>query len=197
MHIFHVGAFRLQNKKSQMLFLLALLAFMASCSPQQLTTTPPTLPQPTDTQLAAGLPATASLTPELQPMNQSQFADVLSVRVTGEPGAYQFAVEIASPDTGCEQYADWWEVVSQGEELLYRRILLHSHVDEQPFTRSGGPVEIDADAVIYVRAHMNTSGYGGVVMKGTVRDGFEPTGVEAGFGSELERVPPQPEDCAF
>lgn len=138
-------------------------------------------------------------------MNQSQFADVLSVRVTGEPGAYQFAVEIASPDTGCEQYADWWEVVSQGEELLYRRVLLHSHVDEQPFTRSGGPVEIDADAVIYVRAHMNTSGYGGVVMKGTVRDGFEPTGVEAGFGrrpepvegSELERVPPQPEDCAF
>ena len=145
-------------------------------------------------------------------MTQTQFANVLSVQVTGNPGAYQFAVEIASPDTGCEQYADWWEVVSQDGELLYRRILLHSHVDEQPFTRSGGPVDVAADAVVYVRAHMNTTGYGGQILMGTVRDGFEPVvshrrdagsrgtngaEAEAGFGSGLERVPPQPEDCAF
>ncbi len=130
-------------------------------------------------------------------MNQTSFADVLSVRVSGEPGAYQFAVEIASPDTGCEQYADWWEIVSVDGDLLYRRILLHSHVDEQPFTRSGGPVEIDASAVVYVRAHMSTTGYGGWVLRGTVRDGFEPAEVETGFGSGLERIPPQPEDCVF
>ena len=130
-------------------------------------------------------------------MNQSQFADVLSVSISGNSGAYQFAVEIASPDTGCDQYADWWEVVSKDGELLYRRILLHSHVDEQPFTRSGGPVDITADTLVYVRAHMNTVGYGGAVMTGTAQDGFEPTEVEAGFGSELERIPPQPEDCAF
>jgi hypothetical protein len=130
-------------------------------------------------------------------MSPSQLADVQSVQVSGEPSAYQFAVELASPDTGCEQYADWWEVVGQDGELLYRRILLHSHVDEQPFTRSGGPVEIEADEVVYVRAHMNTVGYGGAVMRGTVQGGFEPVEVEAGFGSDLERVPPQPEDCAF
>ena len=88
-------------------------------------------------------------------MNQTSFANVLSVQVTGNPGAYQFAVEIASPDTGCEQYADWWEVVSQDGQLLYRRILLHSHVDEQPFTRSGGPVEVAADELVYVRAEGN------------------------------------------
>ena len=130
-------------------------------------------------------------------MNQTSFANVLSVQVTGNPGAYQFAVEIASPDTGCEQYADWWEVISQDGQLLYRRILLHSHVDEQPFTRSGGPVDIAVDEVVYVRAHMNTVGYGGAVLKGTVQAGFKPVEVEAGFGSGLERVPPQPEDCAF
>jgi len=117
--------------------------------------------------------------------------------VTGEPGAYQFAVEIASPDAGCEQYADWWEVVSAEGDLIYRRILLHSHVDEQPFTRSGGPVEIDASAVVYVRAHMSTTGYGGAVLMGTAQDGFKPAEVETGFGSGLERIPPQPEDCAF
>jgi hypothetical protein len=130
-------------------------------------------------------------------MNQSAFANALSVQVTGNPGGYQFAVEVASPDTGCEQYADWWEVVSSDGQLLYRRILLHSHVDEQPFTRSGGPVEIAVDEVVYVRAHMNTTGYGGQVLQGTARDGFKPVVVEAGFGSELERIPPQPEDCAF
>lgn len=130
-------------------------------------------------------------------MNQTSFADVLSIRVTGEPGRYQFGVEIASPDTGCEQFADWWEVLSDDRQLLYRRILLHSHVDEQPFTRSGGPVEIDASSVVYIRAHMNTTGYGGQVLRGTVQGGFEPVEVEPGFGSGLERVPPQPEDCAF
>ena len=130
-------------------------------------------------------------------MNQTSFANVLSVQVTGNPGAYQFAVEIASPDTGCEQYADWWEVIGQDGQLLYRRILLHSHVDEQPFTRSGGPVDIAVDEVVYVRAHMNTVGYGGAVLKGTVQAGFKPVEVEAGFGSGLEQVPPQPEDCAF
>lgn len=130
-------------------------------------------------------------------MNQNQFADVLSVNVSGGSGAYQFAVEIASPDTGCEQFADWWEIFNEEEELLYRRILLHSHVTEQPFTRSGGPVDITADAIVYIRAHMNTTGYGGLLMKGTVQNGFEPVMVEAGFGAELERIPPQPEDCAF
>lgn len=130
-------------------------------------------------------------------MDRTQFANVHSVQVSGEPGNYQFAVEIASPDTGCEQFADWWEVVSEDGELLYRRILLHSHVDEQPFVRSGGPVDITADTVVFVRAHMNTSGYGGAVMQGTPQDGFEPVEVETGFGADLEQVPPQPEDCAF
>ena len=130
-------------------------------------------------------------------MDANSFANVLSVQVSGNPGAYQFAVEVSSPDRGCEQFADWWEVVSEDGQLLYRRILLHSHVDEQPFVRSGGPVEIEADTAVFVRAHMNTTGYGGAVMKGTVQGGFEPVEVQDGFGSELEKIPPQPEDCAF
>ena len=130
-------------------------------------------------------------------MPETQFANVVSVQVTGSPGAYQFAVEVSSPDRGCEQFADWWEVVSEDRQLLYRRILLHSHVEEQPFVRSGGPVEISADTLVYVRAHMNTSGYGGQVLKGTVQDRFKLVKVDASFGSSLERVPPQPQDCAF
>jgi len=131
------------------------------------------------------------------PVLKSNFADVISVNVSGEPGAYQFAVEISSPDTGCQQFADWWEVFNEDEQLLYRRILLHSHVGEQPFVRSGGPVDIREDSVVYVRAHMNSVGYGGLMLMGSVQDGFEHVEVEADFGSNLEQVSPQPEGCAF
>ncbi|MDH3311009.1 MAG: hypothetical protein OEM95_10050 [Gammaproteobacteria bacterium] len=124
-------------------------------------------------------------------------ADVISLQVTGEPGAYQFTVGIRSPDSGCQQYADWWEVVSEEGKLLYRRVLLHSHVNEQPFTRSGGPVPIQSDTIVWVRAHINSAGYGGAAYKGSVKSGFtrvKPSGV---FSAELANQPPLPTDCAF
>jgi hypothetical protein len=124
-------------------------------------------------------------------------ADVLAVEVRGEAGAYTFSVEIASPDTGCDQYADWWEVVSEGGELLYRRVLAHSHVDEQPFRRSGGPIAIDADTVVWVRAHMHPGGYGGTALKGSVRAGFEVAEVDGPFAPGVEALPPHPDGCAF
>lgn len=130
-------------------------------------------------------------------MPQTQFADVLSVQVTGNPGAYQFAVEIASPDTGCEQYADWWEVFSEDGQLLYRRILLHSHVNEQPFTRSGGPVPIESDTIVLVRAHMNPGGYGNQGMEGSFEGGFGQVELSPDFAAGLEQTPPLPQGCNF
>lgn len=124
-------------------------------------------------------------------------ADVVSVEVTGDPNRYQFSVEIASPDEGCHQYADWWEVLTEEGDLIYRRILAHSHVDEQPFVRSGGPVAIGADTVVVVRAHMHPGGYGGRVMRGTVRMGFEEMEFDPDFAVEVESEPPLPTGCAF
>ena len=65
-------------------------------------------------------------------------ANVMQVSVGGNPGSYTFSVTIESPDSGCDQYADWWEVVSPEGQLIYRRVLLHSHVREQPFHSLGG-----------------------------------------------------------
>lgn len=124
-------------------------------------------------------------------------ADVTAVSVSGGPGAYQLSVTIRSPDTGCEQYADWWEVVAEDGTLIYRRILAHSHVNEQPFTRSGGPVPIGADSLVVVRAHMVPTGYGGQVMRGTPAAGFAPAARTADFAAPLEDASPQPEGCAF
>ncbi len=130
------------------------------------------------------------------------FADVTGVTATGDPGAYTFAVTVASEDVDCTQYADWWEVISESGELHYRRILAHSHTAANgtgnPFTRDGGPVPVQADDMLIIRAHMNTVGYKGKVMKGSVAGGFTPaTDIASDFAADLESAPPLPAGCAF
>jgi hypothetical protein len=136
-------------------------------------------------------------TPEVQTTIPTSHADVVSVSMSGEPGANNFSVTISSPDEGCSQYADWWEIVSQDGELMYRRILLHSHVDEQPFTRSGGPVSIEADTIVLVRAHMHPGGYGGLAMKGSLEQGFEQVELSPDFAANLLQTSPLPQGCNF
>jgi len=124
-------------------------------------------------------------------------ADVTAVAVTGTAGEYRFSVTVSSPDSGCDRYADWWEVIDAEGALLYRRVLAHSHVGEQPFTRSGGSVAIEADRIVWVRAHMHPDGYGGKVLRGTVADGFGEAELEAEFAAELAELEPLPGDCGF
>jgi hypothetical protein len=127
-------------------------------------------------------------------------AIVKEVKISGSENAYDFTVTLKSPDTGCEQYANWWEVISaDGNTLIYRRILGHSHVDEQPFARSGGLVEIADNTEVVIRAHMHPLGYGEglIAMKGSVADGFQALEVAANFGLGLEDSSPQPSGCAF
>jgi hypothetical protein len=133
-------------------------------------------------------------------VTSSEPAIVQDIKVSGNENTYTFAVTLKSPDTGCEQYANWWEVISaDGNTLIYRRILGHSHVDEQPFSRSGGKVAITANTEVVIRAHMHPTGYGeGIIaMKGTVATGFIATNVGADFGADLEGVSPQSNGCAF
>ena len=126
-------------------------------------------------------------------------ASVSGVAVTGAPGAYQFDVTINSPDTGCSSYADWWEVVRPDGQLLYRRVLAHSHVKEQPFTRTGGPIAIDPDDQVIVRAHMaGGAGYGGTAFSGSPSVGFSADDtIDASWHPELAKAEPRPKDCDF
>lgn len=124
-------------------------------------------------------------------------ARVTAVSVSGDTGSYRFDVTIASDETGCDQYADWWEVIDLQGNLIYRRILAHSHVNEQPFTRSGSPVTITADTEVYIRAHMNNTSYGSKAFKGSVADGFEAMELDVDFAKELENQEPLPNGCAF
>lgn len=147
-------------------------------------------------QDAAKPPDTGDVTPSSSG-SESPSADVISVEVTGASGSYRFSVGISSPDKGCEQYADWWEVLTENGELVYRRILAHSHADEQPFVRAGGPVPIGPDTVVWVRAHMRPGGYGGTAFRGSIQAGFREIEPDEGFADGVEDLSPLPEGCAF
>ena len=74
---------------------------------------------------------------------------------------WTFSVTLSHGDTGWDDYADGWRVVTEdGTELGYRE-LLHPHVNEQPFTRSLSGVAIpDGVTEVFIEARTNTDGWG-------------------------------------
>lgn len=90
-------------------------------------------------------------------------ADVLDVKLTpAADGSFGFEVTVRHADTGWDHYADAFEVVAPDGSVLGTRVLLHPHVDEQPFTRSLAGVDIPEDVTeVTIRAHDSVDGYGG------------------------------------
>jgi hypothetical protein len=93
-------------------------------------------------------------------------ADVVGVKVTKEgAGSYRFDVTVRHDDKGWEHYADAFEVLSADGKVLGKRVLLHPHDDEQPFTRELTGVTVPQGVTeVRVRAHDKVHGYGGKEM---------------------------------
>jgi hypothetical protein len=174
------------SAKTPLLVIVALL--LASCGPSDADIPAAAATEQPSTQPIQGSEGSSTM---LRTSQSAENAEVVAVDVSGVSGAYTFSVTVRSPDTGCDRYADWWEVVTEDGRLL------HSHVDEQPFTRSGGPVEIQSTAVVIVRAHLNTSGYGDVGVVGAAASGFARVTLPIDFAADLELSPPQPPPCGF
>ena len=69
-------------------------------------------------------------------------------------------VTLKHDDSGWEHYADNWRVVDDEGNILGDRILHHPHVDEQPFTRGLGGVNIPKDmTIVYIEAHDKVHGW--------------------------------------
>ena len=168
---------RSQNILSK-IFLLALTIILSGCSSMSESQ----VPQPKSVS---------------NPTENSSIAQVLKVEATGEANNYTFAVTVSSPDTGCDRYADWWEVITPEGELVYRRVLLHSHVTEQPFKRTGGTVKIQSQQKVIVRVHMFPDGYSSIAQEGTVESGFSTVTLPAKFAASLASIEPLPKNCAF
>ena len=128
-------------------------------------------------------------------------AVVLELKVKESSEGYTFDVSILSPDWDCNYYADWWEVLSEDGDLLYREVFQENHIDEQPFKSTGKPIKIEADRVVIVRAHMHTNddddtGYEAMqALKGSVDNGFEFIRLSKNFAKSVAKEDPQPPKC--
>jgi hypothetical protein len=145
----NLGEFRIQllvfrNLRSKILFFIAFLLLAIGCS-----TMIPS--QPTPTRPKAN-------------------ADVLYVRTILESSdTWTFKVTIQHPDTGWEDYVDGWDVLLPDGTVVkpdttspFTRLLLHPHVNEQPFTRSQRNIAIPPEVTqVTVRAHDLIDGFGG------------------------------------
>ena len=183
------------------------LAFLGACGPTltpspdvtpMASPVPPTEPLPESSPLSpTASPVTASPVPPTQPATiivpspapeGRGNADVLHVRaVQDSDGTWTFHVTVAHPDTGWEDYADGWDVLTPDGEVLkpdpgspFTRLLLHPHESEQPFTRSQSGVAIPPGVTqVRVRAHDLVDGYGG-------REVWVDLTVESGEDFEVE-----------
>ena len=93
------------------------------------------------------------------------FADpavIEAARASKAGETWRFDVTLRHGDTGWDNYADGWRVLSpDGEELGYRE-LVHPHVDEQPFTRALSGVSLpDGTLRILIQSRTNTDGWSG------------------------------------
>lgn len=85
--------------------------------------------------------------------------EAVDARITGL--AWTFSVTLRHGDTGWDDYADGWRVVTERGEELGTRTLFHPHVNEQPFTRSlSGVVIPKGTRRVYVEARTNADGWG-------------------------------------
>jgi hypothetical protein len=94
---------------------------------------------------------------------------------------WTFYVTVRHPDTGWEDFADGWDVLTPDGAVIkpdssgqFTRELLHPHVNEQPFTRSQRGIVIPPGVTrVRVRAHDLVDGFGGreVLVDLTVNSG--------------------------
>ncbi len=68
---------------------------------------------------------------------------------------------LSHADSGWDHYADHWRVLTPEGEEIGRRVLLHPHVNEQPFTRGLTRIRIPQGLKhVDIEAHDNVHGYG-------------------------------------
>jgi hypothetical protein len=93
-------------------------------------------------------------------------ADIVEAQArAAADGTWRFMVTVEHADDGWEHYANRWEVVGPGGQILGTRQLTHPHVDEQPFTRSLSGVSLPESVTsVTIRAHDSVHGYGGAMV---------------------------------
>lgn len=94
---------------------------------------------------------------------QAGEADVVAAKAEKRSdGSFSFSVTVKHADTGWDHYANKFEIVTPNGTVLGTRVLTHPHVEEQPFTRSLGSVQIpDGLTEVIIRAGDSVHDLGG------------------------------------
>ena len=91
---------------------------------------------------------------------QAGQVEIVKTEFTQQGEAWNISTTLRHDDTGWDQYADAWRMVSEAGDVLGTRVLYHPHENEQPFTRSLAGVKISDDRhVVYVEAHCKVHGW--------------------------------------
>jgi hypothetical protein len=86
--------------------------------------------------------------------------DIVKAKARQQGDSWYFTVTLKHDDTGWDHYADAWRVVTEEGKVLGERTLYHPHVDEQPFTRGLGDVNIPKEIKkVYIEAHDKVHGW--------------------------------------
>ena len=98
---------------------------------------------------------------------QAGDVEILSAELHNTGGTHwSVSVTLEHEDTGWDHYADNWQVVDVDGKILGDRVLYHPHVNEQPFTRSLGNVEVPIKTkTVYIRAHDKIHGWTAEALK--------------------------------
>ncbi len=89
-------------------------------------------------------------------------AQVVDAQAERAGGNWTITATLRHGDTGWDDYADAWRVLSDGGDVLGTRTLAHPHVDEQPFSRSLSGIAIpDGTARVMIETSTTTTGWGG------------------------------------
>ena len=88
-------------------------------------------------------------------------AEIVDAKAQAAGDSWTVSVTLRHGDTGWDDYADGWRVELADGTVLATRVLVHPHVNEQPFTRSQSGITIPADVdQVMIRASTLTDGWG-------------------------------------
>jgi len=95
------------------------------------------------------------------------YAQVEQVRAKqSKDGSWCFSAQVRHNDQGWEHYANSWQIHDLKGNLLSKRVLLHPHDNEQPFTRSQCGIVIPKTLThVVVSASCEEHGQGGRAVK--------------------------------
>ena len=88
-------------------------------------------------------------------------AEIVAAAAERGPRGWTVSVTLRHGDTGWDDYADGWRVLSDDGQVLGTRELLHPHVDEQPFTRTLSGLDLPEGRHVWVESSTNATGWSG------------------------------------